>query len=828
MYLQFYQLSRPPFQPGDEAAFFWKGEQYRQALSVLRQVTQKGGVSLLTGDVGTGKTAVVHALLREMGKRAVTCLISDPDLTVADFFRLVLHGFRVHRSVDTREAFQDHLGRLLHKAARRRRSVLLVIDEAQHLPPELADELAAAAASRGTAAGLHICLVGQSAAGREALRTVIGPLDRHIAADLHLLPLDAEETAAYVRHRLAVAGAGQEIFSDEALQEVHRQSDGIPIQINLICDFALFSGFAERTPVITDDIVRWSADGLRLPEPLEEEAPDTESPEEDFFTEDAAPQTTEEPAAQKAAFLGDGEVPGDALSPETEETIVAPQAPAEAPRATRKAPPGKSAPAPEAQCAAAQESPASRAVDPPPPDLPAPDDTAAQEPEEPAADEPREALRPAGDETSEMPPDDEPAEREESARFPQERPRPQTDLREPEPAALTDLPGDPVRRSRVKPALAAAAVLVLLAAGGYLLVAKPGGVSLPALLKRLTLGVSATPEAPAVASQSAAPPMPVVLPVPQAPPPAAEKTPPAVPETGPAAPASAAAAEDTASPSLSGPPTGIIEEDLTDETQTARTQESSAQVRAAVEPPAEPEAEQEAPPPAEEKASPPTVRRQPPAQVTETPAAFAPEPLAGKTASAPQPAGAKIPAPPTEAEEKPAASEPTSLVGATAPPAESEPPPAAVPAEAPVPLEIPPAEKASPLPPATAQAPPPENPQPPAQSAVTPAEAEKAPAPAAAPVTEKPAPPSPEPPAKTAQAEPPKKHGIRASSLLKDILKDGAFFESSPQSSAPREEAAAPPPQKKAETSASPAPQRMSGEPDPSAVINWLLKKKGK
>ncbi len=534
MYLQFYQLSRSPFQPGDEAAFFWKGKQYRQALSVLRQVTQEGGVSLLTGDVGTGKTAVVHALLREMGKRAATCLISDPDLTVADFYQLVLHGFRIHRSVDTRGTFQDHLGRLLHKAARRRRSVLLVIDEAQHLPPELADELAAtAAASRGTAAGLHICLVGQTAAGSEALRPVIGPLDRHITADFHILPLDAEETAAYVYHRLEVAGAGQQIFSDEALGEVHRQSDGIPIQINLICDFALFSGFAERTPVITDDIVRWSADGLRLPEPLEEEALDAESPEEDFFTEDAAPQTTEEPTGQEAAFPRDDEVPGDALLSETQDAIVAPQALSEALRETCEALPGQRLPAPETQFAADQESPASQEVDQPPPpplDLSAPDDTAVEEPEEPAADEPREALRPAGDETSETPPDDEPAEREENARFALQRPRPQPDLRGPEPAALTDLPGEPVRRSRFKPALAAAAVLVLLAAGGYLLVAKPGGVSLPDLLKRFTLGVSATSEAPAVASQSPVPPMPVVSPAPQAQPPATGETPPAVSE----------------------------------------------------------------------------------------------------------------------------------------------------------------------------------------------------------------------------------------------------------------------------------------------------------
>ncbi len=716
MYLQFYQLRRAPFQAGDEAVFFWKGEQYRQALSVLRQVSQKGGVSLLTGDVGTGKTAVAHALLREMGKRAVSCLISDPDLTVADFYQMVLHGFRIHRSVDTREAFQDHLGRLLHKAARRRRSVLLVIDEAQHLPPELADEVAATAASCGTAAGLHICLVGQTAAGRKALLPVIGPLDRHITADFHIFPLDDKETAAYVRYRLETAGAGQEIFTDEALQEVYRQSDGIPIQINLICDFALFSGFAERTPVITDDIVRWSADGLRLPEAPAEEPLDAESPEEDVFTEDAVPQTTEAPAGQEAAFAGDDEERG------------------------------------------------------------------------------------------------------------------------PVPAARTDLPGEPVRRSRFKPALAAAAVLVLLSSGGYVLVAKPGGVSLPALLKRFTPRVSATPEAPAVASQSAAPPMPVVSPAPPAPAPKAAKTPPAVAETGHTASASAGAAEDAAPPSLSGRPTGIIEEDLTDETQTARPQEFSPRVRAAVKAPAEPDAQPEAPPPAGEKTAPHTVRPQVPAQMTETPAAFAPAPLAAKTASTPRPAEAKIPAPPTETEAKTAAtSETTALVGDTAPPAESgpapTPSPAAAPAEAPAPPGKSPAQKASPLPPAAAQAPPPVNPQPPAQSAVMPGEAEKAPAPAApaaAPVIDKPAPSSSVPPTQTAQAEPKRKHGIPASSLLADILKDGAFFESSPQSSAPREETAAPPAKKKAEPSVPAAPQRTSGEPDPSAVINWLLKKKGK
>ncbi len=818
MHLQFYLLARAPFQPGAEAAFFWKGEKYRRALAVLRRAAQEGGVSLLTGDVGTGKTAVVHALLRETGRQAMTCLISDPDLTVADFYQLVLHGFRVRRSVDTREEFHEHLGGLLRKAARRRRQVLLILDEAQRMPPELASELEATAAfCAGTGGGMHICLVGQTDGGRGALAPVLGPLARHIDADFHIQPLDADETAAYVRHRLRVAGAQQEIFSEEALQEVHRQSDGIPIQINLICDFALFSGFAERAPVITDDIVRWSADGLRLPEPLEEVV--EEEPQAQFFTEEPYPETAPQPDRQEAFVPADDEPP-DALSADPrEECVIAPDAPAQ----EHRPPHEESLSALETEPSAAPAAPEPEVTEP----APQPDavEAAVEAPEAPAAAGETETPQPADDKTCETPPADEPTlaageppAHPECADVAQAPLRPQTAPHPPEISAPAGLPEAPLRRSRLRPAMAAAAVLLLAAAGGYLLLAKSGGISIQDLLQRFTPRVSATPQAPAF--QAAVPPAAVEPAVPQAFP-VKPATPVATTQEDRTPPAPA----DETPPASSGRPSQIIEEDLTDE-----TPGPPPQAHAAVEPAPAPQT----PPPAAETEAPQSTPPSP-APAAEAPAESAPAPEAPSRAeedaalqSTPRSsAPAAEAAPEPETVETPTAPQPPS---AEVPPAAPEPEPA--PAAAPASASVQPRESDADQSPASAsdtdRAPSAEHPQPEAERAAAQRAPEQTPVPAPSAEVSTPAPPPESAPTASAQPRPGTKHRIPASSLLRDILKDGAFFESSPQPGPPREATAAPPPEKKTGKTECAAPQPSAGEPDPSAVINWLLKRKGK
>ncbi len=276
MYLQFYNLRKAPFQPGTAPEFFWKGEKYSAVLRGLQRAVEKGGgVSLLTGEVGTGKTAVLHRLLGMLGKDVMACLIPDPHLSVPDFYRLILHAFRIRRNIDNRMAFAQCLDDLSQKAGRRGKKILLVIDEAQCLSPQLTAEIAAMQKlPLNTAGRLHVCLVAQTGSGRRSIAPLIEALAPHITADLHLDPLNPDETAAYVRHRLKTAGAGEDLFSDEALKAVFQYSGGYPIQVNLVCDFALFSGFAERAPQIGEDIVNWSAQGLHLPDSADEQSED--------------------------------------------------------------------------------------------------------------------------------------------------------------------------------------------------------------------------------------------------------------------------------------------------------------------------------------------------------------------------------------------------------------------------------------------------------------------------------------------------------------------------------------------------------------------------
>ncbi|MGA6926075.1 MAG: AAA family ATPase [Desulfosarcina sp.] len=251
MYQDFYGLTKKPFQITSDPGFLWMGKKHREALSTLKYgVMDNKGFLLLTGDVGTGKTTLINRLVEDIQDKAYTAKIPDPGLSKYDFYRMVSRYFKLPIDVRTKSDFLEPFSRFLNDAHQERKSVLLLIDEAQRLKHDLMEEIRLLSnLERQDSKLLNIFFVGQNEFNSILLQPENRALMRRITITYNLESLDQAETCEYIRHRLKVAGAGYEIFSTAAMQEVYEFSNGFPRQINIICDLAMFfsSQAASRT-----------------------------------------------------------------------------------------------------------------------------------------------------------------------------------------------------------------------------------------------------------------------------------------------------------------------------------------------------------------------------------------------------------------------------------------------------------------------------------------------------------------------------------------------------------------------------------------------------
>ncbi|MGA9476241.1 MAG: AAA family ATPase [Desulfobacterales bacterium] len=258
MYLAHFKLHEKPFQLNTDPRFLWLGQDHKEALATLRYgVLENKGLLLLTGDIGTGKTTLVSALVDLLGDhRVVIAKLPDPGLTRREFFYLVSRKFGIDRPVRDKETFTDAVGDFLDKICTRDKKALLVIDESQIMNDRVLEEvrLLSNMECRHTKP-LNIFLVGQNEFNQTLLKPTNRALKERIAVNYNLKPLAEPETAAYIAHRLQVAGAKKMIFTNDAVREVHSFSKGAPRQINILCDLALVRGYAESAKILDSRMI---------------------------------------------------------------------------------------------------------------------------------------------------------------------------------------------------------------------------------------------------------------------------------------------------------------------------------------------------------------------------------------------------------------------------------------------------------------------------------------------------------------------------------------------------------------------------------------------
>lgn len=252
MYCQFYGLDRPPFALTPDPAFLFRSRQHEMALTLLEYGLESRAVfALLTGEVGTGKTTLLRHLLSVLGSDLSVGIITNTHDGFTSIHPWIVAAYGVTPSDNSDLALYSAITHYLQELRKQGRRALLIVDEAQNLSPALLEQLRLL--SNVNEAGeliLQIFLVGQPELRATLQRQDLRQLAQRISADYHLRPFSADETAAYIRHRLAAAGGSPDRFDPSAIARVHGHTGGVPRLINRLCDIALVYGYAMKQAVI--------------------------------------------------------------------------------------------------------------------------------------------------------------------------------------------------------------------------------------------------------------------------------------------------------------------------------------------------------------------------------------------------------------------------------------------------------------------------------------------------------------------------------------------------------------------------------------------------
>ncbi len=253
MYETFYGFKVKPFGLSPQEEFIFLSRQHRMALELLVYgLRNQAMFCVVTGDIGTGKTTLMRHLFSGRGPGNAVAMITGMNGTFTDLLQWILSEFGVEYQGLDRIALQQALVQQLKWVNTRNKRVVLVIDEAQSLAPEVLEELRLFAnINAGSTMLLQTVLVGQLGLRDTLRRQAMRPLAQRIGVDYLLAPLDKEQTHAYIRHRLGFAGSGREdLFTADACDAIFVASRGIPRVINLFCDTALVYGYADQKQTI--------------------------------------------------------------------------------------------------------------------------------------------------------------------------------------------------------------------------------------------------------------------------------------------------------------------------------------------------------------------------------------------------------------------------------------------------------------------------------------------------------------------------------------------------------------------------------------------------
>jgi general secretion pathway protein A len=259
MYTQFYGFRERPFEITPDPDFLFLSESHREALAhLVYSAKERKGFTVITGEVGTGKTTLVQAFLGQLNGKVKTAYIFNPKLTSLDFLRYICEDLGLKDEMHSKGQYISHLHNFLLEHYSRDEQVILIIDEAQSLPPALLEEVRLLTNLETPKSKLlQVILVGQPELNAVLNSHPFRQLRQRVSLRYHLQPLNEEETKNYVEKRLTCAGAADpHFFTDKALKKIYTFSQGIPRLINIISDRALLAGYSENKKIIGPKMIK--------------------------------------------------------------------------------------------------------------------------------------------------------------------------------------------------------------------------------------------------------------------------------------------------------------------------------------------------------------------------------------------------------------------------------------------------------------------------------------------------------------------------------------------------------------------------------------------
>jgi putative secretion ATPase (PEP-CTERM system associated) len=260
MYETYYKFTGKPFRLSPDPRFFFSSQSHKRAMSYLLYGIKQGeGFIVITGDVGTGKSTLVGALCALLkDQNVITAKVVTTQLEAEDLLRITAAEFGLPYADVSKGVLLKSIELFLRDCAQRGKRAILLVDEAQNLPPRSVEELRMLSNFQiGGTPLLQSFLLGQKEFKRIIRSPAFVQLRQRVIAAYHLRPLEPDEIKGYIEHRLRLVNWKQDpLLTDDAFEELHRLTDGIPRRLNVFCDRLFLYSYLEQLHVISGDVIK--------------------------------------------------------------------------------------------------------------------------------------------------------------------------------------------------------------------------------------------------------------------------------------------------------------------------------------------------------------------------------------------------------------------------------------------------------------------------------------------------------------------------------------------------------------------------------------------